>query len=121
MCLTAVVELLGWFYIPSNELEAQLKFTDGYAAIVDGGLVLWALQLTIRFLLLLGLIAFHPTARFLFLAFVCVSVLLTIFFGYRITTPVESPFLVLETLIDGVILALAYYSPVSRAFSTQAT
>ena len=121
MCLTVVVELLGWFYVPSNELEAQLKLTDGYAATLNGGLVLWALLLAIRLLLLFGLIAFHPTARVLFLAFVAVSVLLTIFFGYRISTPVEGPFLVLEQIMDGVILALPYYSPVSRSFTTQAT
>ena len=117
--LLVIVELLNWLYVPTNELAAQLRETDGYAAVIHGGIPLWALLVVVRALILFGLLSFHRIARLLFLLLTIGSVLMTLFWGYRVTSPLEAPFYYLETLVDGVILALAYYSPVSRRFSAK--
>ena len=114
--LTAIIEALAWFYIPSDVLLAELLATDGYAAVIDGGLPLYILFVSARLLIMFGLLTFHPAARTLFLLFVIVSVGMTVFWGYRVIAPIEAPFFYLESLIDGIILALAYYSPASQGF-----
>ena len=119
--LTAIIEALAWFYIPADLLWAELLATDGYAAVIDGGLPLYVLLLTTRLLIMFGLLTFHPAARTLFLLFAIVSVGMSIFLGYRVFAPIEAPFVMLVTMIDGVILALAYYSPASNEFRNQET
>lgn len=114
--LTAVVEALTWFYIPADVLLAELLATDGYAAVIDGGLPLYVLLVSARLLILFGLLTFHPAARTLFLLFVIVSVGTSMFWGYRVVAPIQAPFVYLAIMIDGIILALAYYSPASEAF-----
>ena len=68
-----------------------------------------------------GLLTFHPTARMLFLLLTIVTVGLSIFRGFSVVAPLEAPFVLLVTIIDGVILALAYYSPASNKFRKQET
>ena len=114
--LTAIIEALAWFYIPSDVLRAQLLATDGYAAVIDGGLPLYVLFLAARLLIMFGLLTFHPVARTLFLFLAIVTVGLSVFRGFSVVAPIEAPFLLLVTMVDGVILALAYYSPASQAF-----
>ena len=114
--LTAVIEALNWFYIPADILRAELLATDGYAAVIDGGLPLYVLFVVMRLLIMFGLLTFHPAARTLFLLFTVVSVGLSLFWGFRVIAPLEAPFLFLVILVDGIILALAYYSPASEAF-----
>ena len=114
--LTAIVEALAWFYVPADVLRAELLATDGYGAVIDGGLPFYVLLVSARLLIMFGLLTFHPVARTLFLFFVVVTVGLSIFRGFSVAAPSEAPFLLLMTLIDGIILALAYYSPASEAF-----
>ena len=116
IALTAVVEALAWFYVPADALRAELLSTDGYAAVVDGGLPLYVLLVSARLLIMFGLLTFHPAARTLFLFLAVVTVGFSLFWGFRVTAPIEAPFLLLANIIDGVILALAYYSPASREF-----
>jgi len=116
IALTMLTEALTWFYVPPDVLRAELLSTDGYAAVIDGGLPLYALLVIARLLILFGLLTLHPTARMLFLLFTIVSVGLAIFGGYRVIAPIEAPFVYLSILVDGAILALAYYSPASAAF-----
>ena len=116
IALSAIVEALAWFYVPTDVLHAELLSTDGFAAVVDGGLPLYVLLVAARLLILFGLLTFHPAARTLFLFLAIVSVGMSVFWGFRVTAPIEAPFLLLTNIIDGVILALAYYSPASRAF-----
>ncbi len=115
------IELIGWFYVPSNEVEAQLWFIDGYGAVLGVGLPVYWLLVAIRALILIGLLSLHPTARTLFLVLTAISVSLSLFWGYRVTSPIEGPFLFLATIVDGIIIGLAYYSPVSQEFGKSAT
>jgi hypothetical protein len=117
--LLAIVEALGWFYTPGDVTGAEFRAFDGYGAIVWGGLPLYFLMVTAKLLILIGLLSFHPTARLLFLAYVVVTVPLSVLWGFRVSAPLESPFLYLETFLDGVVLALAYYSSVSDRFRKQ--
>ena len=114
--LTAIVEALAWFYIPGDVLWAELLATDGFAAVIDGGLPLYVLFIAARLLIMFGLLTFHPTARSLFLLLAIVNVGLSMFRGYSVAAPIEAPFLLLATMVDGIILALAYYSPAAQAF-----
>ena len=115
-----IIELIGWFYVPSNEVEAQFWFSDGYGAILHASLPVYWLLVAMRGLVLIGLLSLHPTARILFLVLTVVSIALSLFWGYRVTAPIEGPFLFLATIVDGIIIGLAYYSPVSREFSKAA-
>lgn len=117
--LTAIVEALAWFYVPSDVLRAELLSTDGYAAAIEGGLPLYVLLVTARLLTMFGLLTFHPAARTLFLFLAIVTVGLSVFSGFRVSAPIEAPFLLLTNIIDGVILALAYYSPASQEFRNE--
>jgi len=114
--LTAIIEALAWFYVPADVLRAELLATDGYAAVIDGGLPLYSLFISARLLIMFGLLTFHPTARTLFLFLVVFTVGISIFEGFSVAAPIEAPFLLLATIVDGIILALAYYSPASAAF-----
>jgi len=115
--LTIVVESVAWFYLPSNSVLADLMATDGYAAVIAGGLPLYVLIVVARILIMIGLLSFHPMARLLFLSYMLILIGLSMFWGYRVTAPIQAPFLLLESIVDGVILALAYYSSVSREFT----
>lgn len=119
--LTAIIEALAWFYVPADVLRAELLATDGYAAVIDGGLPLYVLYFAARLLIMFGLLTFHPTARTLFLFLAVVTVGMSMFWGFRVIAPIEAPFLILVTLVDGIILALAYYSPASNRFRKQET
>jgi len=118
IALTAIVEALAWFYVPTDVLRAELLSTDGYAAVIDGGLPLYLLLVVARLLIMFGLLTFHPAARTLFLFLAIVTVSMSVFWGFHVIAPIEAPFLLLANIIDGVILALAYYSPASQAFRT---
>ncbi len=114
--LLVIVEALAWFYTPADVTGAEFRTFDGYGALVWGGLPLYFLMVSAELLLLIGLLSFHPTARLLFLAYIVVTVPMSILWGFRVSAPLESPFLYLDTLLDGVVLALAYYSPASEQF-----
>lgn len=119
--LTVINELIGWFYQPSDLLQAEFWFADGYAAVLDGGLPIYILILMARLLIMTGLLTFDARARTLFLAFTAISASMTLFWGFRVTAPIQGPFLFMETLVDGVILALAYFSSVKTEFHKDAT
>ena len=116
IALTAIVEALAWFYIPADVLRAELLATDGYAAVIDGGLPLYVLFIAARLLIMFGLLTFHPTARSLFLLLAIINVGMSVFRGFSVAAPIEAPFLILITMVDGIILALAYYSSAADPF-----
>lgn len=107
---------MAWFYVPADTYGAELRSFDGYGSIVEGGIPLYVLFISTKVILLFGLLWFHPLARFLFLAYVAVTVPLSVLWGFRIGAPLEQPFFYSEVFLDGVVLALAYYSPASGRF-----
>lgn len=117
--LLAIVEALAWFYTPSDAMGAEFRALDGYGAVIEGGLPFYLLMVSTKLLILLGLLSFHPTARLLFLAYVVVTVPMSVLWGFRVSAPIENPFNYLEVLLDGVVIALAYCSPASARFRTK--
>ena len=116
IALLVGVELFAWFYIPADEMEAQLYSLAGYGAIFDGSIVLYILLSITRLLILVGLLSFHPTARTLFLLLTIAIFGFGFVSGYNVSSPLIAPFDFLATLIDGIIIAFAYYTPVSERF-----
>lgn len=114
--MLAIVEVLAWFYVPADAYGAELRSFDGYASILEGSIPVYVFFISTKVLLLFGLLSFHPMARFLFLAYVAVTVPLSVLWGFRVGAPLEQPFLYAEIFLDGVVLALAYYSPASSRF-----
>ena len=114
--LTVIVELLGWFYVPTDGFFVEFRSADGVGAILEPNFVLYAVVITTRFILLVGLLTFQKGSRFAFLIFSVVVALTSVLWGYRVTAPIEGPFNYLERLMDGVVLALAYYSSASSRF-----
>ncbi len=121
MVLTITNELIGWFYLPSDMLQADFWLADGYAAVFDGGWPVYLFILMARLLIMAGLLAFDTLARTAFLVFTVISAFSTLLWGFRVTAPIQGPFLVIESMIDGVILAVAYFSSVSTEFRKNAT
>ncbi len=119
--LTVIIELFAWLYVPADPVLADFYFADGYDALVEGGYVLYFLILAIRISIMVGLLAFHRTARTLFLAYVPLTAISTILWGYRVSAPIVGPFYYLESVFDGIILALAFYSSISPKFGEGAT
>jgi len=119
--LTVIVELLGWFYVPTDGFFAEFRLADGVGAFLEPNLVLYAVVITTRITLLVGLLTFQKGSRFAFLIFSIVVALTSVLWGYRVMAPIESPFNYLEQLMDGVVLALAYYSSASSRFRKTVT
>ena len=119
--LTAIIESFAWFYVPTDPVQADLYFADGYGALVEGSYIVYFSILAIRVLIMIGLLSFHRTARTLFLIFVPLTALSAVLWGFRVSAPIVGPFYYLESVIDGIIFALAFYSSVSVKFSEGAT
>jgi hypothetical protein len=114
--LRIIIEAFVWFYMTDDLQVAELLKFNGYGAMVQGITPLYYLLIAVRLIILIGLLSFHPTARLMFLAYVVATMPASILLGFRVIPPIEQPFLYLESVLDGVILALAYYSSVSERF-----
>ena len=111
------LELVVWFYVPSDPLRAEFYSFDGSFPIFDGDLVSYFFLIVARLLILVGLLQFHATARLLFLVLTVATIVLQFLWGYRVTPPLIAALSYVAILIDGAIIALAYHSPVSLQFT----
>jgi len=67
---------------------------------------------------LIALYFFRNWGRYLLLAFICLTLFGTFFFGASVSGPPESFVSFAATLLDGAILALVFLAPLQQCFST---
>ena len=92
---------------------------DSQTAVTARELILVALAALLLVLILIssiGLILFWRPARTLFAFTVIFGLLITPFFGPHVNTGWDTPLEEAASIITGIILALAYYSPLSVLF-----
>lgn len=66
--------------------------------------------------LAVGMWKFNRHARTAYLCLCAFGLILVPFLGFQIESPVEAFFMDVAEILDGVILGLAYFSPVSQEF-----
>ena len=109
-------EIFAWLYWPSDALEGDLLAVDGYNALFESNTVYFYLIFVVRLLILFGLTTFHRLARSLYLVLTVFTLFALFTYGYRVTAPIEAPIFYLTNMVDGAILVLAYFTPVSARF-----
>lgn len=104
-----------------SEDQMRLRQYDGYGAIVDGSMSFYWGYLIAWMASLLGLFFFIKPARSAFVLLVALSIILNILWGIRIYLPYELALHNALLTIDGALIALAFLSPISQKFGSQAT
>lgn len=89
---------------------------DGYGALIAYSPVLYWCLFASWLLILTGLFFHVPTARPGFVILTVISVGLGFVWGVRVLTPYEAALGSLLAIIDGALIAMAYWSPVQAKF-----
>ena len=117
--LIIVLELLAWFHLPKSPDLIEFLQLDGEGSLLLVNWPLYIFIVSVDLILTAALLSFHPLSRTLFLIWIIVSLLLSFVWGYRVIVPAQAFFGYLRSLIDGGILAIAYFTSVSAEFSEQ--
>lgn len=111
--LTACV--VPYYLAPTDPGVARLTQYDGYRALVHSN-VLVALPLIWTLTACIGLAFFQNWGRYLYLGWVVFSIVITLAYGCRVSSPAEEFIGAIEGVVDGVIIAVAFLSPLSAQF-----
>jgi hypothetical protein len=117
-----------WFFFPhisqwfANDLyrdvASRLGQYDGLGALLPIHHPLYYVPwFTFWLIASIGLFFFQNWARYLFLFLYVLSLALAPFSGFSVKGPLESFFGEITAVLDGAILAMAYLSPLSAAFT----
>jgi hypothetical protein len=120
--LTSAVLYLVSYFLPyevfeSNPAAVNLLELDGYAArfnpqsglFTTGVMSLWLLAS-------MGLLHFDNWARYLYLGLTGWALVAAGLYGIRVTSPLEAMLDLAVAVLDGVILALVFLSPLTENF-----
>lgn len=92
---------------------------DGYGADIRYTPVLYWCLFASWLLILAGLFFYVAAARSGFLALTGISIVLSSYWGVRVFAPREAALDTLLAVIDGALIAMAYFSPVRTEFQRQ--
>lgn len=112
-----LLPLAGPRWVPGFDVWL-LRF-DGYGAVLQHGLVVYWCLLASWVLILAGLYFYVAAARFALILIVIISAALSLTWGIRVLTSYESALDSLLAVVDGVVLGMAYWSPVRAEFEKQ--
>ena len=113
---------VAWFcfpYLPSylSEYEQDLVAHGGYGADLPiDDVLFYGTFFGLVLIATLGLYFFQNWARHLFLALSLLDLAITPFSGFIVQPPIDGLFFMINLLLDGAILAMAYLSPLSASF-----
>lgn len=115
--LTAVYWLLPYFDYHWLSIEELLVLEDSGtgAAFISGDFFFWGI-FAIWMALSLGLYFFVRLAREAFVVFYLVNFGLTLFMGVQVLTLLDQVVLGLLQVVDGMLIAIAYFTSVSQKF-----
>ena len=113
-----------YYFVPATMFQNEdgainLLKLDGYSALYNFGNYFETVLFFLWIVASLGLVHFDSWARTLFLGMTTWSILAPVFYGIRVTAPLEIMLGGLITTLGGAILAIAYLSPVRDRFSRQ--
>ena len=114
--LVIVIELLAWFHLPESPDLIEFLKLDGEGSLLLVNWPLYVFLVTIDLILTAALLSFHPLSRTLFFVWIVANLLLSFVWGYRVIVPAQAFFDYLQSLVDGGILAVAYFTSVSNEF-----
>lgn len=103
-----------------SEVEKRLRDFDGHGALLRYtgifSFIIAVITITVGIICLVGLLVFNKSARLLFVFLDAWSVLYQYFAGVRVLVAYDAMLYGVISILDGVILAMAYFSPVNRRF-----
>jgi hypothetical protein len=110
--------LLPYGSFESDSAALNLLRLDGYAAIATFNNPLPTIGVRVLWLIAsIGLLHFDNWARYLYVVLTAWALLAAALYGIRVTAPLEAVFDLAVTLLDGMIIALAFLSPLKERFS----
>ena len=105
----------GWLLTDAS--GTRILDYDGYASLLNGQSPIFT---SVPFLVLafasVGLVFLRNWGRYLFLVLVVWDVLSSPFFGLAVYSPFDQLLAIGSAVLAGVILAVAFWSPLSQAF-----
>lgn len=115
--LQIFLNIISFFPLNSDPMVERLMRLDGYGAAlnIENKFVYLLVPLGF-FLASVGLFYFKIWSRYLYLLLLLYSWISTLFFGYRIATPIQGFLGMAIGTIDGVIIYLSFLSPLSKEF-----
>jgi hypothetical protein len=117
--LVIVLELLAWFHLPKSPDLIEFLKLDGEGSLLLVNWPLYVFIISTDLILTAALLSFHPLSRTLFLLWIVATLLLSFVWGYRVLVPVQAFFGYLQALVDGGILAIAYFTSVAGEFQNR--
>jgi hypothetical protein len=107
-------------WLLTDERGTRILDYDGYASLLNGQSPIFT---TVPFLVLafatVGLLFLRNWGRYLFLVLVAWDVLSSPLFGVAVYSPFDQLLAIGSAVLAGVILALAFWSPLAQAFQAK--
>ena len=122
MVLSSTVFFAVWFFLPFwsgylSEDQYRLAEYNGYGAVLPiHHPLFYGAWFCLLLIAALGLYFFQNWARHLFLALSFLNLAFAPFSGFVVLAPLDALFSATVSLLDGVILAMAYLLPLSTNF-----
>ena len=122
LVVSSTVIYIVWFFLPYwsgylSDDEYRLAEYTGYGAILPvNHFLYYSAWFGLWLISALGLFFFQNWARHLYLALSLGTLVAVPFSGFLVAAPVDALFLNANLLLDGVILALAYFTPLAASF-----
>lgn len=123
LVLASTVAYCVWFFLPHfpgylSTDESRLTEYGGYGAVLPVNHALYSNTWFVLWLgAAVGMFLIRAWARRLYLVLAILSVVAAPLSGFSVQTPLDMMLSSVVLLIDGAILALAYLSPLSLAFT----
>ena len=113
---------LAWYFLPVfdtpylSEQSLELLSRHGYGALINVSYAMDDFLFAVGIIVTLGMYFFVPIARVVFLILLLTGIVLTQFYGVVVETGVSRMLGSVVTLLDGVIIAMAFSEPVRNHF-----
>lgn len=99
-----------------SEEELSLLSYSGYGAFFPSSSIVYWTLLIFWIVMSIGLILRSRIIRTLYVTGIIITTLWTVFWGFSVTTPLESLIYNILSMIDGALITMAYLTSVSRSF-----
>lgn len=108
-----------WFFVPWMDREAlDAMYWSGFGAKLDIRVIFYTIMITawLYFPVYIALFFFSRIARSLHVLLIVTAPLLSLSYGMHVVSPVEMMFLNLMGPLDGIIIAIGFFTSVSTRF-----
>lgn len=118
------VAYVGWFFMPSapplfGETVERMTAYHGFNAVLPAHVAVYGSEFALWIIAAVGMFFFTSWGRVLFALMVLITILLAPLTGVAVQDPLEVTLGALSLILDGFLVALAFFSPLSKHFSSQ--